>query len=229
MAIGKAMRKWRAKKRAIRKVPKAIKTYVKSAITKSEETKFIDETVANATYDYTGTIAQFCTIPVYTGNAALADNSRIGDEATLTYSQTRFYISGNSASTQNWQNVRIIIFYGRNENGTNPTVANTLAMNGGPNVVQTFYKYDYKDNFKVLYDKMHTVDAGSQSVTGQRGPGANIVKKISINLNHKHHKMKMMDGLGTIQNGGLWVLICSDVTANLPGVAYFTRHFFKDS
>lgn len=102
------------------------------------------------------------------------------------------------------QNVRICIFLDRQGDGTAPTVANLLETGNAVNAVFSELNHSNGSRFKILYNKIFTMIAG----TNTERRVVNIYKKLNHHIKYKGTG----SAIGDTVSGTIHVLIISDHT-----------------
>lgn len=175
------------------------------------EHKYYDVAAVATASDYAGV--------VYTlnnpaqGTTALTRN---GDSIKNTHLMVNLQLYPNGANTRP---VRIMLIRGNNERATNPTGATVLNVSSTNNTIQSPRNLDYSNIYYCLYDKTFTIcNLDSSAIT-------NV--EINTPLNHHTHYAA---GTANIENGGLYLIIFTDVTgATAPLFHFISRLRFVDN
>lgn len=168
-----------------------------------------DITTFNAAVGWTGTITNLC-------NPTQGDGvtNRDGDSLKLIRCSGRIYCTMNASATNTV--VRVIMFRGKNENGTTYAPNDILYTTTGQMV---FNPKEYTNRFqtKVLMDRTYSL-----SSTGKSNFYINVNQKLFGHINFE------TGGTG-IENGGLYLLLVGSEQLNTPTVAYTLTTSFTDN
>lgn len=133
----------------------------------------------------------------------------------------RYFITKASPVTYN--QVRMIIFRGKLENGVAYTASDILASQIGPGAIISPRNYDERFRTQILYDRVHNLNNNTvqaqQLVTGY------------IRLTG-HINYDKTDATGaTIEGGGLYVMLVSDnaTVGNQPSANFHYRLTYTDN
>lgn len=123
----------------------------------------------------------------------------------------------NPASTAN-QFVRVLIGCYKQPNGVAPTALQLFGSATPP--INAFFSLDYRNAFEILYDKTKklTVDWDTQLIK--------FYKKFQM---HTIYNSGNTGGWGDVQSNGLFMMMYSDQTTNLPSIQLWTRGRFVDN
>lgn len=183
----------------------------------NSEIKFHDVQATNTAYDSTGTIVNLSTIAQGDG-----DNARDGSSIKLAHLTMRMSWSSNTTDTTP-QRVRMILFRGKNEKSTPPTISTLLEDTTQYDNIVSPKNWDHKFNTRVLYDRVIVLTPNASA--------SNQSKELVISKKlYGHVKFATNDTAGTdIENGGLYMLIVSDETTNAPTCTFYSRLTFYDN
>lgn len=120
----------------------------------------------------------------------------------------------NQNSTQPTASVRCILFRGKLENGTTPTVTTYLESAS----IYAQINHDNKFQHNTLMDKTFVLT----NVGSNRRVPFNIEQKLFGHVNYD-------DATTTIEAGGLYLLLITDNTSLTPVVTYYSRMTFTDN
>lgn len=109
--------------------------------------------------------------------------------------------------------VRVVIFRGHNENGTAPTITDVIPTIGAKYLLN----WPLRSKNHIMYDKLYY----TSSVEGK-------VFHINKTFNLKGHITWTSDAT-TIENGGIYMIMFSNLGATLPFMDYQTRVQFTDN
>lgn len=161
-----------------------------------------------STVPWTGLTQNLC-------NPAQGDGmtNRDGDSLKLARVSGRLNCQIHASATAT--TVRLILFRGKNTNGTDPAPGDILVTGSGL-MFQNPKREDNKFSTKILYDKMYTL-------TQDR-------KLINFNWNFKlYGHVKFEPGSAVVQDGGLYLLIISNEQTNVPTLNYSLKTTFTDN
>lgn len=144
--------------RVARVASTAYKTAMAVASLVNAEYKYVD-------YTYNNTLTSALSTTLLTGMAQGAtDITRNGDSIMMKYNYLKGYMVYNHADSPITHRVRIMIVRDMNNNATAPTAAQLLATTGANLVLVSPHNKDNTDRYKVLYDKLFTLDDEHQQV-----------------------------------------------------------------
>lgn len=199
------------------------------------ELKYVD-TVFNDTVDTGGDLVLLNSLA--TGTTQL---TRIGSEINATSVQFRLSCVTNDANTDGPNFIRVILFWDRQANGVAPVLfadpisASPALLNNATitTIVNTPYQYENSERFRVLYDKVYTLNPRiaqtvvAGAITETYPVGLYIKKKIKLNRKIKYDAAAL--GIGSINTNSLYMAFVSSEAANAPTVDAGFRLYFKDA
>jgi len=194
------------------KVPKSTKRYVKKAIQKEIETKYIDYLGSVPQAKTPMNIIQFTNIP-----QGITDQNRIGDVVTLRGIRINLTIDGTNPTDI----YRVIFFQWKpNTSLVTPTGATLLA-----DVITvpwlSPYFHDLQSQVIILWDKTFTTNLVSR-------PQLIYKKKIKIKWAKK--KISFLAGSSFLSTNAIFMATVSDsVTGNNPTLQYYIRVYYDDA
>lgn len=157
------------------------------------------------------------------------DSQREGDQVTLSSLDINYYVFQSLSSIPMYQLIRVIVFQW-NQDTVVPSAAPTydqillIGANGGDatrNVICP-YSHDYRHNFRILYDKWHTVTTANSSVAN----GNAVSPVINVRINKFMNPKIAFHGGGTNGRNHCYVMmLCRDVTTNPTGVFVFKTNY----
>lgn len=180
------------------------------------ELKYLDLTTSLAIQPtWSGSIITICN---NISQGLLDVGNRVGDKIRL----KNFYLcqnwNGNYLSSQTWQQVRVIVFRGKNENQLLPLPSQIVSAVGNNYTPMAKYSFDQRSTFTVLADRMFTVPAGTSIATNTK---INHTVKINVPINH----ICKYFGSGTnVIDGGIYILMFTSEAANPP---YMTNSYVR--
>lgn len=193
----------------------ATKAYVKRIIARQIEDKYLDtnETPTNL-IEGVGFIERITSI-----SQGTTDVTRIGDSVMLKNITIWFQVTGPDTSNM----VRVIVFqWHSNTNFVAPTIGDVLQYFaiGDNREIMSPYVFDYKDQFRVLYDKFIGLDAVSNYQYATR---------IIIPAKKLTRRMQFV-GAGLNASNHVYILAVSDSTGVAhPGFTFLSRVVYEDA
>lgn len=158
-------------------------------------------------------------IALVSGIPAGDDNTnRSGNSVLVRSLYVKFRCSVNTTNTENNQNIRLILFIDKQQNGAAPTVSNILQTFGGTNSIVSPLNLDMAPRFKVLYDKVFNL-----SKLDNTGNAGSVFKKLYF-----HAKYTGTGGSDVFTNQ-IYHLLISDQPTNQPAITIYTRMGFYDN
>lgn len=132
----------------------------------------------------------------------------------------RFKLNRNTVGGANHQNVRLIVFQAKEENGSTPTVANILENTGTTYSLISPKNYDDRFTTKFLLDKVYPLVYN----TNQANKCYSMTFKLSGHINYDASTT-------TPQTGGYYLLMFGSESsgANYPTIDYYSRLSFTDN
>lgn len=165
----------------------------------------------------------------------VADNQRVGDEATLKWLRVHMFFSNQAGATANpYTFFRVVIFqYHRSDNA--PQIAELFLVssaNGGA-TYGTFSSrnIDYMGIYNVLYDKTIKTVQGAANAANY-GANSSYAQELQIRVPLKYAKRKIQYlAASTTSTNGIYILITTGQvsTATDPVTAYTATVGFTDS
>lgn len=152
-----------------------------------------------------------------------ADTSRVGDALTLK-SIEYGYFTNAIANTQALVRFMIIQWFPQvtDTNGSPPAIANNILFDGtvnAENVIQPYY-HDNRNQFRVLYDRLHTVSAADE--ISSRYYHGFITTGFKKNVQY-------YGGSSTNGNNQIFLIKMSDLASSYPQVTNFIKINYVDS
>lgn len=152
---------------------------------------------------------------LFTPSQGTGVNERVGDSCKLLHITGRFQIALNPNISN--ATVRVIIFRGKNERDTAPTVTSgTSGVLESADILSP-KKWDNRFDTKVLYDRKHTV-----FFDGRPSYTFSISKKLFGHCTFDHNSSDISDG-------GLWMLLISDTNTDQPAFQWNIRTTYSDN
>lgn len=167
------------------------KKQVKMLLTKNLELKSYDN----------GGVATISNVAIVSHQSAIpqgnAQSQRVGNEIVASYAEISYMLTIGDAL--NW--VRIIYFQWHEDNAISvPTIADLLYTLGGTNPGMNLLHFDERHRFKVIYDKVHRLEATSTGSTL-------FVKDLRVKI---PHKTIAYNGTATTGQNQIYVAVVSD-------------------
>lgn len=168
--------------------------------------------------------------PTYNGSIVNLTNISQGDtdltRTGLSIKLQTLRMRGNVAPSENasaplYQQARMIIFRGKQENGVAYTASDLLATTGSFYAPNSLKNWTERFRTQVLYDKTYNLVGKSST-----GPLANIPFDIKLKLTgHVNYS----SGSNDIEDGGLYILFISNDLSWAPTIVYNYRLTFTDN
>lgn len=192
----------------VKKLQKAVRT-----IQKSQEKKYIDVFVDNATMNYTGTVKLLN--PCAEGTT---DKTRIGDKITVKSIYARCSVIGNATNQYNL--MRIMVFVDMANQGADPTGPDLLETTADNLVALSPLDLNTAPRFKVLMDRVYAA-----SNTGQQAFVMKFYKSFKSGLNCEYSGTAATD----VYKKSIYLAYFSDVNTNDPTINWYSRIGYTDS
>jgi len=207
------------KKRAMSAGVRALK--IAKSLQRKIEWKHYDYDIGSDGIDTTGQ-----TYPLLEGlGQEVGATKRIGDFINL----GRLHISGsimlNSTAPVNvGTQYRVLVLKGINENNQIPLMGAATSLSLGvldnSGVSQLMYARKYVPNIrdtKIIFDKLYTIN-----------PQSNTRKDFRWNFNVKGKTQYILGGANTVENGGLYLMVCTDNNSIAASIRFRARTTFSD-
>lgn len=231
--INRFVRRKKPKSKLSVEAKREVRSLVSKGLARNEESKQYSGSLGpGPVYDGVGgvIVAQLTNMA-----QGVADNQRVGDEATLKWIRVHMFFSNQSGATANpYTFFRVLIFqYHRSDNA--PLIAEMLLVsnsNGG-NTYGTFSSrnIDYLGIYNVLYDKTVTTIQGAANAANY-GANSKYAQELMIRVPLKYAKKKLQYlAASTTATNGIWIMITTGqgTIATDPIVSYTTTVGFTDS
>jgi len=173
------------------------------------ENKYYISNFAAEVITNTGTIYNLCAPP-----QGITDTSRTGDSIKLMSVSGRLYFQSSAATGSL---VRMIIFRGKQENGTTPTVGSVIDTSLAADYLAP-KPWDDRFRTKILYDQLLNM-----STTGSR----DLVRNIDIKL-YGHLQFQEASATG-VEDGGLYLMLIGNLAATNPTANWHLRTTYVDN
>jgi len=89
--------------------------------------------------------------------------------------------------------------------------------------------WDYRMNYKILYDRTFNVSTGWVTTATGRGIENGAIREFSINLNLHSSKSQFVAGGSTVSDGGIYMMVVSDQLNNPPVMLGTLRYIYTDA
>jgi len=197
-------RRFSKKKRFIRRrrfVPRGVKRYVKRAISKRSETKFLLQSSVS------GPSTAWGIVPLNEVAEGLTSNDRIGAKLTPLYFKLNGLITAHASSSAPTQ-VRILIYWSRR-----PSVVADLPTSLNLPTTSGYH-------FRVIYDKIHVVSTPA----ADRGA-------IAFSVKARLRGVSEFTGAAstTLSSGFLDMAVITSTALNGPSLGIDSVFYYKDS
>lgn len=150
---------------------------------------------------------------------------RIGNTITPFAIQMNYTINGSDS----YNVFRVILFQWLINTDEPPTVGDIVMGTGTANSTLQMYNYKNKNNYKILYDKTHTLSTNA-------GNNLAIVRHVKIHNSQLRIKKFTYEGNSEsgynakLQKGGIYYMLCSDSTViSHPTINWACRLLFTDA
>lgn len=196
----------------------ATKAYVKKQIRKDDETKYYGAGAVGTTIDYNGGSVNL-TYSIAQGTDYV---NRIGSQITLRGIHLDYNLQ--IADTTNYMRVIIAQFI-QNTGLAVPTITTLLESTtlGTTNAPMAMYNWTYRQNWIVLYDRLHKLTSVSQPV---------LVVRKRVRIRYAKKKIIYNPGAGPTYTGTnqVYMFVVSDSSAVAhPSISYQYRLLFDDA
>lgn len=205
---------------------KKIYTIARSVVNKNQELKYYDHRVTT-TVSYNGYVLNL-TAQIAQGDTQFSrDGSRLMNKGIkLNYEVTSAVLYVGVV-----QNLRVMIVRTFADNGVTLPAADLIQYPGGIDAVISPYSYNKSRRYKVLYDKIHVLSAGSTGVpaaTTIPGYPSSAIRRVFKKLNYP---TQYEAGTTGVNDGGLYMFCFSDEAAgaNNPVIHFVARHYYTDA
>ena len=187
------------------------KRQVKMLLTKQLELKSYD-IGGGPTVSSVANITHLTPLPQGSGQS-----QRVGNEIVCSHAELSYELA--IGDTINW--IRVIMFQWHEDNGISvPTTPDILFTPASTNFGMNLYHFDERHRFKILFDKVHRLEANSLGSTI-------FVKDLRIKIPHK-----TLTYNGSATNGQnqlyLWVVSDSALAAH-PAIIWQARLLYRDA
>jgi len=218
-----------SKKNNYRKIPKTKKNQVvrkianqeaRKVIRKNVETKMYDGVIASIESDWDGA-AYSATYNLASATSMVqstTDFGYIGNKIQPFMYQARIRFTNTGNEDTSFNTVRVIVL--QVIGGGVPSPLNVLASVGNERTTLSAYDRNYRDTYRVLYDRLMIINYDSDAA-----------KVLKLTIKKGLGPITFADTLGTIQQGGLYLVIYSDEDSILtsPSINAYHRLYYKDA
>lgn len=193
---------------------------VKKALNQEIETKAYDGIVDDVETTFYGTT--YSMTYNYNGSSSMVqgitDYGYLGNKIQPFMLQIRWRLANTGTADVSYNMVRILVL--QVIGGGTPSPANVLAFDVYDYTPLSPYDRNYRDTYRVLHDKLHIINYDSVEA---------ICGKITIKKNMA--PITFSDASGTIQTGGIYVVIYSDEDSldTSPKLSMCHRLYYKDA
>jgi len=198
------------------KMSRTIDKKIKKAEKKHEELKFLETSQTAFSVSSTPTLQNLSVVP-----QGVTVTTRVGDSLEVKALELKYFlyqVNVNIVTT-----VRVIVFFWRPNVTLLAPLASTVLQATGGTQVTAFPSFDYRTQFKFIYDETHSMAGIVASPTG-----ISSVSSFKITLTNMAKKQIYSPG-STGSNNALYIMFMSDVAANEPTITYNARLTFVDA
>lgn len=134
--------------------------------------------------------------------------------------QLRYTVNAATTAVGDWSVIRVIIGQTQRGGVGTPTVGNVLQTTGQAQASNSLRLFERMKNYKILYDKTHTLSAGQ-----------NMAESLNVFIaGSRLQPIEFASTGNSITGGDIWILaISDDGVANYPGFRGISRLVFNDS
>lgn len=200
---------YRRRRLVSKRVLLAASKYTMKQLRKQTETKHYDRNITSTSVTDLGSIWDLQSMA-----QGDSDNDREGDSITAMSYQLRYSITAGDTTNL----IRLIMFQWRDV-ANFPAASQILQSYGSSLGVLSPYKHDTKPLFKILVDKICSVDTDDPSVTGKIYIGKGFFRKIQYNT----------PGGSTVNNGIYFLAISDSGAVTHPDIEFVSRCRYKDN
>jgi hypothetical protein len=181
----------------------------------SYQVKYFDSYVANTTVTNVGTMTN-----LYAPTQGTGTSQRVGDVTFLQRLYMNYKVSTQNADVFN--TVRLVLFkWIPNAVLLAPTFA-TLTNGGGTTTTQWMYDWQYSNQFKILYDRVHLLSGLATAPTAAGHQAA------SLELDLNNLRVQFSIGAATGSNDIFLFVISDSIVAPFPLLEYGARIVYCD-
>ena len=193
----------------------ATKAFVKKAIQKDDETKYLETASTGLSIDYNGTVTDLSVIAQGT-----TDGQRIGDKVKLRGIRLQMILNIGDVT----QHIRIMIvqFRGNTQTAGAPTIGQVLVPTtlGTINAPIANRVWDLTQQFNVLYDKIYTLEGVSKPVVHIRR---------TISIKYAKRLISYYQALTTGANKIYLMMVSDSGAATHPTAQFQIRLMYDDA
>lgn len=189
------------------------KRQVKRLITGSEEIKYFPLYAGYATVNASGTLTKWTTIPQ--GDTIV---TRDGSEINFKRIDLRFNIFATAAAAYATNAFRMIVFQWKPDDAQQPPTVGQVIDTGFTQPVFSPPNVLYKQNYRILYDKLFSVHN-----SGPGSAGRHVI------ITNKRAQDKIRFASGNTGTNMIYVLVISDAAVQVPSWSYGALVHFSDS
>lgn len=151
----RARRRRRGKK--VGKVAKKVRSYVKKAISRRLEDKFIQEDAPPANPISSTTGVGYCLSSTTQTVQGTGSNNRVGDKIRMKNLEIRLHMAGTSATYDTAFRIFLIRF--KDPQGVNLAVSDFMVNNAGVGIDRPVYPKPLLDRVDIMMDRVYTIKA----------------------------------------------------------------------
>lgn len=213
-------RKTFAKKKTNNTMHQIARTETRKALRRSVETKMYDGVIDDQETDYAGAVYSMTAnnSGASTIVQSITDFGYIGNKIQPFMLMIRLALNNTGTEDTSFNKMRILVV--QVKGGGVPSAANVLASVGNDRTPLSAYDRNYKDTYRVLYDKMSVLNYDSISCSIHK-----------IKLKGLFAPVSFSDTTGTVQANGIYLIIYADeaALASAPSLNAYHRLYYKDA
>lgn len=201
----------------------ASKKQVLNVVMGAAEKKYYSLAVDAVAVDSAGTVTDLTPIP-----QGVTVNSRVGDSLYMTSLEFNYQTVGALGTDNNRVSyIRVILFQWYPS--STPSASNILLTTGVNSIIAP-YNHDKRFEFKILYDKTHTMFNTVNLGTGWSNLDGAVCPKVkTMVIGGFRHKVNFSPGLTSGVNKLYCLVLSNGASGNLPNWSAVSKLNFKDA
>jgi len=212
-----AKTKRRGQKKA--KVGKNVKKYVKRVLDNKIEDKHLFVTTTNDNILDVGNKYLMNGIRQGTGSG-----QRVGAKIRLKHFQCKYRLTLAGAAVSGCV-VRVILFRDRQTNFATPSNTDIFQLSTAVLLPQQMFNTEFRQRFKVLYDKRHSIEMSGGSTNIPKQVNGSINKKLNFTTTYTTDTGTVTD----INTNSLYMMVIGSEAANFPLILYNSLITYEDA